>query len=262
MLALWHLLSLDAPAVAAVWTMYVARCFGVALPWSAPAALAIAVWILYAADRLADAARGSNLHDRHHFHHLHRHAFLGGMIGATPVLILLLVLMPSSLRAAWMLQALPLTLYVAAVHAWRWPRVPKEHLVGIFFAVTCFMPALLSRWSITGVLGLLLFGTLCWLNCAALARWESSPRTTLDVATAWAAQHLRLACLSLAAVACLTLLLMHSPWIVVPVVLACAALSLLDALQRRAEPIHLRALADAALLTPLLVWPVLHQLSR
>jgi hypothetical protein len=261
-LALWHLLSLDAPAVAAVWTMYVARCFNVTLPWSATAALAIAVWMLYAADRLADAARGTNLRQRHHFHQLHRHAFLGGMVGAVPVLILLLVMMPPLLRMAWMLQALPLAFYVAAVHAWQLPRVPKEHLVGIFFAVTCFMPALLSQWSPAAVAGLLLFGTLCWLNCAALARWEGSPSTTLDTGTAWAAQHLRMACFFLSAIAALTLLLWHRPWIVSAVVLGCFALSLLDGMQRRMKPIHLRALADAALLTPLLLWPVLHIASR
>ncbi|SEC26239.1 hypothetical protein [Terriglobus roseus] len=261
-LALWHLLSLDAPTVAAIWTVYLARCFGVALPWTAPAALAVAVWMLYAADRVADAARGTDLRERHHFHQVHRHAFLGAMLGAVPVLAFLLILMPGTLRLAWMLQALPLAGYVAAVHAWRLPRVPKEHLVGIFFAVTCFMPALLVDPPAVTIVAMVLFGALCWLNCAALARWESTPRTAMDAGTAWASQHLQIACLALAAVAGISLLAMHLAAIAVPLALACIALALLDRLCRHWNPVHLRALADAALLTPVLTWPLLHLLSR
>jgi hypothetical protein len=261
-LALWHLLSLDAPTVAVVWTVYASRSFGVALPWSASAALAFAVWMLYAADRIVDAARGTDLRERHHFHRLHRHAFLGAILGSVPVLVLLLTLMPGTLRAAWMLQALPLGAYVAAVHAWQLPSVPKEQLVGIFFAVTCFMPALLIDFSVGSVVAMLLFGALCWLNCAALARWEGSPRDTLDAATAWASQHLQIACLALAILAGATLLAIHLPIFALPVALACAGLGLLDGMQRKMKSVHLRALADAALLTPLLTWPLLHLLSR
>ena len=54
-LALWHLLSLDAPSVATVWTIAIAHAAGVDLPWTSAAAMFIAVWILYAADRLLDA---------------------------------------------------------------------------------------------------------------------------------------------------------------------------------------------------------------
>lgn len=261
-LALWHLLSLDAPAVAAVWTIYIARCFGVALPWSAPAALALAVWMLYAADRMADAARGTDLRERHHFHQFHRHAFTGAMSGAVPVLIFLLVLMPHALRLAWMLQAIPMAVYVAAVHALRLPRVPKEHLVGVFFAVTCFMPVLLVHCSAGSIVAMCIFGALCWLNCAALARWENSPRFAMDAGTAWASKHLPSACLALAVVASATLPAWHLSLVALPIASACFVLSFLDGMQRQLRPVHLRALADAALLTPLLTWPLLLLLAR
>jgi hypothetical protein len=54
-LALWHLLSLDAPTVAALWTVIIAHCAGLTLGWTAPAAMFVAVWMIYAADRLLDS---------------------------------------------------------------------------------------------------------------------------------------------------------------------------------------------------------------
>jgi hypothetical protein len=54
-LDLWHLLSLDAPSVAALWTYFLARSVGLHLPWTAPVAMFVAVWMIYAADRLLDA---------------------------------------------------------------------------------------------------------------------------------------------------------------------------------------------------------------
>ena len=54
-LALWHLLSLDAPTVAALWTWFIASANHIRLPLSSALAMALAVWMLYAADRLMDA---------------------------------------------------------------------------------------------------------------------------------------------------------------------------------------------------------------
>ena len=53
-LALWHLLSLDAPTVAALWTYFIARANHVQLSYAVPAAMFLAVWLIYAADRLLD----------------------------------------------------------------------------------------------------------------------------------------------------------------------------------------------------------------
>ena len=84
-LALWHLLSLDAPTVAALWTWFIARANHLQLPLSATVAMGLAVWMLYAADRLLDAQ--STHHDpleaRHLFHHRHHTAFLIGIFAAT-----------------------------------------------------------------------------------------------------------------------------------------------------------------------------------
>ena len=53
-LALWHLLSLDAPTVAALWTWFLAASVHISLPATSIIAMTIAVWTLYAADRLLD----------------------------------------------------------------------------------------------------------------------------------------------------------------------------------------------------------------
>jgi hypothetical protein len=54
-LALWHLLSLDAPTIAALWTWFIASANHIHLPIASTLAMALAVWMLYAADRLMDA---------------------------------------------------------------------------------------------------------------------------------------------------------------------------------------------------------------
>lgn len=129
-LAMWHLLSLDAPSVAALWTVFIAHVSGVALPWTSSAAMFLAVWIIYAADRLLDARsldphspaarsldprspaarlpdprspavrRGpdiappescpGDLELRHRFHHRHRSQFFIAILLATVALVVLL----------------------------------------------------------------------------------------------------------------------------------------------------------------------------
>ncbi len=256
LLAAWHLLSLDAPCVAALWTIFFARSFGVALPWVVPAALALAVWMLYALDRTADAAAGHEaLAERHHFHHHHRFAFIGTVLGAVPVLALMIALLPSALRTAWLLLALPLAIYVAAVHILRLRRLPKEHLVALFFAVATMMPVVASR-SVAAVRlipAMAAFGAICWLNCIAIVRWEHTPASTLDSVTAWSAAHFRDVI-----IAVLLAMLPSIPW-QPEIAITCAASALLLLLLENTRPsaATLRALADAALLTPLVVLPFL-----
>jgi hypothetical protein len=263
-LALWHLLSLDAPCVAALWTAFAARSFGVDLPWTAPAALALAVWMLYAADRLSDAARGDRLEERHRFHQRHRFAFTGALIGALPLLTLLVVWLPPGLRMAWVLLALPMAVYAGAVHGLRLPRVPKEHLVGIFFALTVMMPVLASHAaSLPQIVAVsVAFGAVCWLNCAAIARWEDSPQQTMDPGTAWATRSFTLATIivMLLGAAC-SLEGWHAACIGIAVAAGAGLLLLLDRRRTQVGSLDLRSLADAALLTPLLFLPTMLRLQ-
>jgi hypothetical protein len=250
----WHLLSLDAPSVAALWTVMLARRFGVALPWTVPAALALAVWMFYALDRLADAARpGEALAERHRFHHRHRYAFAGALLGAVPALIYLIVVLPHAIRTGWLLLAVPLVAYAGAVHLLRRARMPKEHLVAIFFAVATAMPVIVSRPAepvrLLGAMAI--FGAICWLNCVAIARWERAYDT--DSATRWAATHFHITIGAVLGV--LALLLVSVPFAGTAAVMSAFLLLALE--YWRPDALLLRALADAALLTPLVLLPFL-----
>jgi hypothetical protein len=261
-LVLWHLLSLDAPTVAALWTSFAAATFHITLPWTAPAALATAVWLLYAADRISDARQQAEpLQDRHRFHARHVRAFSVAMACAACLLCVLLVLLPAPLRTAWMLLALPLLGYVAAVHVLH-GRVPKEALVGLFFASAILAPSLLARPGLPAFLSASLFGLLCWLNCIFIARAEHAPHHTMGRVSTWTVQNLPAACAALAAMAVVAgLTVPQALPRALAVLLSALLLLLLDALRSRTDAIHIRALADAALLTPLLVWPLLPHLQ-
>jgi hypothetical protein len=198
-LALWHLLSLDAPSVAAVWTLFIARCSHLTLPWTAPAAMFVAVWMIYAADRLLDArlldaylpdtgipntpplesrnleSRPSeprlsppDLEARHRFHHHHRTRFLAFiLLSALALSELLHHIDPRALHLYALLAAL-LVAWMLLIHIRPQPngttrRLPKELAVGIFFPAAIFIPTL-ARTSPTPNALHLLGWTANWLR--------------------------------------------------------------------------------------------------
>ncbi len=277
-LALWHLLSLDAPSVAAVWTIAVSHAAGLHLPWASAAAMFIAVWMLYAADRLLDArlldarapgtshAPNPDLEARHLFHHRHRRAFLIGVgFSACTLAFLLRTLDPHALRL-YTLLATFLAAYLLLIHtrADSAHRLPKELAVGIFFPAAIFIPTIarLPQLRLELLPVALLLAALCSLNCLFLYAWEHPGlRPRAHVTTRWATR--RLVSLT-ASVAALSLLLAVCDAAIPELrhssiaLLACISISsllllLLHRLRRRLEPTHLRALADLVLLTPLLL---------
>jgi len=260
-LALWHLFSLDAPTVAALWFALFSRVFHADVLIVPAVALAVAVWILYAADRLSDAHRNDSiLKARHYFHAAHRHEFLFAIAFAFPVLGALLVRMPAPLRMAWMLMGIPLVLYAAAVHIFRW-RIYKEILVGIFFSTTIAMPAFLVDHSASLLLSAILFGMLCWLNCVVIARAEDAPAHDMDALTAWSTQHLRTVAATLTIAALIgAFALPNARAVLLPIAFSSALFLLLDTKAAHLSAVTTRALADAVLLTPLLALALLHTL--
>jgi hypothetical protein len=176
-LALWHLLSLDAPTVATLWTVFIARCSHLHLPWTEPAAMFLAVWMIYAADRLLDARlpgtpplvsrlsesrlSSSDLETRHRFHHAHRTAFVTVIVFSSIALAALLhridpaalhlYALLATLLAAWMflIHVPPAPIAASsspspreAPRRPRRTRLPKELAVGIFFPAAVFIPTL------------------------------------------------------------------------------------------------------------------------
>lgn len=280
-LVLWHLLSLDAPTVAAVWTVFIGWCAGVRLSWVDPVAMFVAVWILYAADRLLDAKPlftsplPTTLEERHHFHHRHRARFLRCMLAASLPLTFLLHWTNEGALHLYVLLACLLSAWLLLVHARPAPsatshRLPKELAVGVFFPAAVFIPTVARAPALRAPLLpiALAFATICTLNCLFLYAWEHPrKRGFAHLSTRIAVRHLKaIALVCTLAIDLLFLIvetmhrpdgscwlgsLAHAPAALGACTLSGVALLLLHVFRNRIHPTCLRALADLVLLTPI-----------
>jgi hypothetical protein len=280
-LALWHLLSLDAPTIAALWTWFIASANHVRLPLSSTLAMAIAVWMLYAADRLMDArllvvdpTHYEGLEARHYFHHRHRSAFLTGILFASITLALLLPHLEAAAIHLYVVLGSIVFGYFILIHAARSTatqqkaahRLPKEIAVGLFFAAATFIPTVARRPDLRLPLlpVALLFATLCSLNCLYIYAWEHAGSRSSNPPHAITHLALRnmpsLTVLLALSGAAITLFDHRGPWPVPYAIALSAALLLLLHNHRLAiTPVTLRAAADLALTTPFLLLLFLHE---
>ncbi len=282
LLVLWHLLSLDAPTVATVWTLFIVSAAHLHLPARVPVAMFTAIWMLYAADRLLDSrilasARPSppliqhprlpvealGLEARHFFHHQHRRPIIAGIFVCALVLAALVPqLDPAALRLDLVLGSL-LFAYFILIHATGSAhRLPKEISVGLFFAAAVFIPTVARapqlRLALLPVA--LLFAALCSLNCLFIYRWEhpsssgpTRPSTGTPEAhwlTRTALRHLPAIGLTLAATSLALAVATHGR-LSLPIAFAALLLLGLHHFRDRIAPLTLRAAADLVLLTPL-----------
>ncbi|SNT24297.1 hypothetical protein SAMN05421770_10638 [Granulicella rosea] len=285
-IVLWHLLSLDAPTVATLWTWFIARACHLRLPWESLAAMAFAVWILYAADRLLDArilnalplAKHEELEPRHHFHHRHRPAFLAGIALCSLALTPLLLRLPAEALRLYLIEGALLVAWFLIIHISSGSRrLPKELAVGPFFAAATFIPTVsrLPAERPALLAPAILFSALCSLNCLYIYAWEhSGPKAKArhpersegflhfarssggnpHPTTRFALNLLPLLTPALAIAGALLATLEPAIWRL-PAACALSALALLTLhrLRARLDPTILRAAADLALLTPLLL---------
>jgi hypothetical protein len=268
LLRYWHLLSLDAPTVAALWCWAFGRAARLWLaPWL-PVALALGTWLFYVADRLLDARLSSaaSLQERHRFHDRHRRYFLGAAAPVALALAFLVSRMPRSLIVDYCVLGALSLLYLVLVHlparaSGRSLRYfPKEFAVALLFATASALPAWdEARRRALGMprhhpLLLLcpLFAALCWLNCVAIEDWEQHR----------GGRRIRLlAALTIfASSAALSELMSHpARWLAIAMMLSGALFLVLD--RSRLTAAGRRIAADLALLTPLLL-PIAARLTR
>lgn len=263
---LWpHLLSLDAPLVAMLWQCWFAHVAGVTLPASRGIILGLGVWLIYLADRLADAA------DNDRSGSAPRHVFSGDRRWflqpfALSIALFMMVIAPRWLpgvefRAGLGLLALALG-YFWLIHGrtgrgWA-AYLPKEAVVGgmfgagsVFFVI-CQAPHL----SGTAGLGAGLFAAVCFLNCAFITKWERHARDLRERSSLLnsfprLSAHLRTACAILAIIA-LIFSAATTSLFAVPVAASALLLAVLDCCQTRMSSDALRVFADMVLFTPLL----------
>ena len=243
--------------------------------------MAFAVWMLYAADRLmdarlldSDATRQKGLEARHYFHHRHRTAFLAGIVLSSLTLAALLPHLDAAAIRLYLILGGMVAGYFILIHATNSPaarqkvahRLPKEIAVGLCFAAATFIPTVARRPDLRLPLlpTALVFATLCSLNCLFIYAWEHEdqrinvpPHTITRLALG------SLPLLTLALISCsiaLVLLDHRVPW-PVPCASALSAIVLLLLHNRRhaVSRTTLRAAADLALTTPLLLLPWLRR---
>lgn len=266
----WHRASLDAPTVAVVWALAFAWAARVSLPWWIPVLLALAAWAVYVADRLLDARRAMRsgrtrgLRERHFFHWRHRR-ILAPMAAAAAAAAggIAIGFMPAPARERGTVLAAAALGYFSCVHfagmsATRYGRrlgfrIPKELLVGVLFTAASVLPAWnrVSEQSWEFAAAAAYFAALAWLNCHAIDRWEDLPCESFSNGIAVATSALGLAGMLAAIGAGLG----HSRWgaLLAPGAAAALLLGLLDRVRGRLSPLALRAAADLALLTPLVL---------
>lgn len=183
---LWpNLLSLDAPVVALAWFWMFAKAWGVvSLPASLPITMALAVWAIYAVDRVVDSRKSSpraSLERRHHFHRKYRWVFISvaSVVAGWSIYASLLVLSQTVLFYSFFVIFLVASYFVLAVF-----QRPDQHtglmknvLAGMTFAygvaagvhatspIVSFPQMVISQ-------EVILFGGLCVLNMTAIDFWE------------------------------------------------------------------------------------------
>ena len=249
---LWpNLLSLDAPVVAVLWQSFLAGAAGLDVPFSASAALGLTVWGIYLADRWLDVRFGRQENTERHRFVARNLRFIAGLAALALLAagaIAWLALPNDYLKVGAVVAGLAM-LHFAAVHLF--PVRPtgyeglKELSVGAVFAIGVAVPliATTARTDRQWVAGAIAFGGLCGMNCLLISRREEcgSPAAR----PGWGA---------LAASICAAGAAFGARWPVMIAVLASVGLLLGLTLAPAHVPARqLRVLADAALLSPIVV---------
>jgi len=243
--------------------------------------MALAVWMLYAADRLMDTrllniddidpTRHEDLEARHYFHRRHRTAFLTGILFCSIALAALLPHLDAAAIRLYLILGGLVAGYFILIHATSSAtaqqkvahRMPKEIAVGLCFAAATFIPTVARRPDLRYPLLpiALVFAALCSLNCLFIYAWEHEDHRTNHPPHAITRVALgNLPALTAALIFCsiaVVLLDRRVPWpISCASALSAAILLLLHNRRLAIARTTLRAAADLALTTPLLLLPI------
>lgn len=262
MLCIASLLCLDAPLVAVAWQALFAAAFAIPLSSASRGVLFLTTWAIYLFERGADAASlrpGMPRSARQRFAARHVRAGLLLFVAVVALdFLLILRLAPRLLLIGGGVGAVCVAYLAVNRKADRaWQSLPiKELSIGLLFAIGT-VAALVPTRGAGFAPSVALFGLLCAGNCAFVAAWERE----LDVrqgksslATRWPRLEAALPRLTiaLALLAALSRLFAVPMALGLPLSVAALLLVLLHAIRRSLPADERTALADLALLVPLL----------
>jgi hypothetical protein len=261
----WNILSIDAPTVAVVWALLLARSSHMRLRAADEIVLGLVVWCIYVSDRVFDGLKPTNqrvLRERHLFCAKHRRALTWLLVLAAVAALWVTAgfLAPTELSAGMKLAAL-IGAYMATIHAGHGSIarfVPKELAVGILFAVGTTLPmwSRLSEFSWDEWIPFGLFAVLCSLNCLAIECWENESHhpdwiQTRSPVIRWAETRINQLAAALAASASAVILVRRDPGAfgsgLLAISLAALLILVLNRYRNRLSGRALRVLADATL---------------
>ena len=225
--------------------MLFARCFHAEVTTTAAVLLVLAVWLIYAADRIFDSRGGSHL-PRHEFYRRNwKRVAPVWLTGLAMCGYLAFANLSRELFERGVLLAAAVALYFALVHLAPLKTWPKEAAVAILFALGASLAAWAQVKSVADVATILVFSALCWINCVAIEKWElRNPRWPVGRAAAGVA------------IAAILLLIQHRPVLGSAEAASALAFVLLDRGRERISRDALRVLADVALLSPVFFLPI------
>jgi hypothetical protein len=179
--AVWlNLVCLDAPLVAIAWLLLFARSFEVPLQIGNAIALFLTAWLIYLADRFADATSlKADLPRsmRQEFCLRHREIWIAtlALVAGFDAYVILRTTAWETFLVGAIVGSLAL-LYLVINHPLGrvWRSLPaKELAIGTLFAAGTVV-ALLPRPPVTPsfAIAIFAFATLCSLNCVSIASWE------------------------------------------------------------------------------------------
>jgi hypothetical protein len=260
-------LSIDAPVVAVLWQLLLARVAGIRLGWAPPVVLALSVWLAYAADRWiegwrleADVIRTP----RHHFYKEHRWPVAAAWIIAlvADVAIAFAHLDGRDIAAGVLLIA-AVAAYLLShqlVHRDRAWRAPKELCVAALLSAGAVVFVTETPQPGALMLPLALFALLCFTNCALISVWErdvdrAHGQTSLALGDSDHERLIRQLPLMIAVLAAAAAIPAGGAARDAAISAAASALllALVDRLERSAGRQPARVLADIALMTPVFV---------
>jgi hypothetical protein len=260
-------LSIDAPIVAVLWQLLLARVAGIRLGWAPPAVLAVSVWLAYAADRWIEGWRLDAeviRTPRHHFYKKHRRSVAALWIVAliADIAIAFTRLDARDLAAGFLLIA-AVAAYLLShqlVHRHRAWRLPKELCVAALIAAGAVVFVTETPQPGALMLPLALFALLCFTNCALISVWErdvdrAHGQTSLALGESNHENLIRQLPLMIAVLAAAAAISGAGATrdAAVSASVSGILLALVDRLERRAGRQPARVLADIALMTPLVV---------